>query len=116
VREPNENLIVAGYSVEYLKVSLDMAHKALTLGIYYTNTTPVSTNIWPEFATKLCFFPLVREEAFGFAVLREFSTGTRTGNRVDSELRSHSAATVDRLRINLHRSGSFLCAGGAFLR
>ena len=31
-----------------------MASKPLTLGIYYTNTSPLSTIIWPNFATKLC--------------------------------------------------------------
>ena len=34
---------------------------SLTLGIYYTNRSPVSTNIWAEFATKLCFFRLVEK-------------------------------------------------------
>ena len=35
----------------------------LTLGIYYTNTSPLSTIIWAQFATKLCFFRLVREDS-----------------------------------------------------
>ena len=31
-----------------------MAYRPLTLGIYYTNTSPVSTIIWLNIATKLC--------------------------------------------------------------
>lgn len=34
-----------------------MHPQKLTLGIYYTNTTPLSTIIYAEFGTKLCFFP-----------------------------------------------------------
>jgi len=33
---------------------LDDGLWATTLGIYYTNTSPVSTIIWLKFATKLC--------------------------------------------------------------
>ena len=39
-----------------------MGRKASNTWIYYTNRSPVSTNIWPEFATKLCFFGLVLED------------------------------------------------------
>lgn len=35
--------------------------KLLTHGIYYTNTRPLSTIIWSEFATKLCFFRLIEK-------------------------------------------------------
>jgi len=31
-----------------------MADRPLTLGIYYTNTSPLSTIIWLNIATKLC--------------------------------------------------------------
>jgi hypothetical protein len=33
---------------------ISMATRPLTLGIYYTNKSPVSTIIWLNIATKLC--------------------------------------------------------------
>jgi hypothetical protein len=36
--------------------------KALTPGIFYTNTSALSTNFYAEFGTKLCFFGLLRED------------------------------------------------------
>ena len=46
----------------------------LTLGIYYTNTSPLSTIIWAQFATKLCFFRLVREDSTGLTPRLGFSS------------------------------------------
>ena len=36
--------------------------KALTPGIFYTNTSALSTIICTEFGTKLCFFGLLRDD------------------------------------------------------
>jgi len=53
--------------------------KPLTLGIYYTNRSLLSTIIWPQFATKLCFFPVFEKIALGFALRPELSLRFRSG-------------------------------------
>jgi hypothetical protein len=42
-----------------------LARKAANTWIYYTNRSGVSTKIWAEFATKLCFFRLAAADTIG---------------------------------------------------
>ncbi len=45
-----------------LRILKIVVAKTLTPGIFYTNTSALSTIFYPEFATKLCFFGLLRED------------------------------------------------------
>lgn len=68
--------------------------KALTPGIFYTNTSALSTIICTEFGTKLCFFGLLREDlTLLLARMSSFGLSEVAGN-VDSRINCSMAWTA----------------------
>jgi hypothetical protein len=68
--------------------------KALTPGIFYTNSRALSTIFCTEFGTKLCFFGLLREDlTMLLARMTSFGLSEVAGN-VDCRINCSTAGTA----------------------